>query len=121
MSDREKYKKAARGDVAYNMMRLWQGAVGVAPTDGLVSPAYVVAKPYPGTVSDYFVELFRTDACKAEINKYSRGIVLDRNRLYWDEFKQLPVCVPPTEEQAAILRFLDHVDRKIRRFIQAKR
>jgi type I restriction enzyme S subunit len=38
MSDREKYKRAARGDIAYNMMRMWQGAVGVAPVDGLVSP-----------------------------------------------------------------------------------
>ena len=42
MSDREKYKWAAKDDLAYNMMRLWQGAVGVAPIDGLVSPAYVV-------------------------------------------------------------------------------
>ncbi len=121
MSDRGKYKRAAQGDIAYNMMRLWQGAVGVVPTDGLVSPAYVVARPYPGNESAFFVELFRTDACKAEINKYSRGIVSDRNRLYWDEFKQMPVCVPPTEEQVAILRYLDHADQNIRRFIQAKR
>jgi hypothetical protein len=35
MSDREKYKRAAQGDIAYNMMRMWQGAVGVAPVDGL--------------------------------------------------------------------------------------
>src|SRR4051794_39237658 len=45
MSDRDKYKRAVKGDVAYNMMRLWQGAVGIAPVDGLVSPAYVVARP----------------------------------------------------------------------------
>jgi len=54
MSDREKYKKAARGDIAYNMMRMWQGAVGVAPVDGLISPAYVVAKPFFSTESRYF-------------------------------------------------------------------
>ena len=46
MSDLGKYKRAAKGDVAYNMMRMWQGAVGVSPVDGLVSPAYVVARPY---------------------------------------------------------------------------
>lgn len=44
MTDRSKYKRAARGDIAYNMMRMWQGAVGVAPADGLISPAYVVAR-----------------------------------------------------------------------------
>ena len=45
MSSRELYKRAAQKDIAYNMMRMWQGAVGVAPVDGLVSPAYVVAVP----------------------------------------------------------------------------
>ncbi len=44
MADRSKYKRAVKGDIAYNMMRMWQGAVGVAPVDGLISPAYVVAR-----------------------------------------------------------------------------
>src|SRR5271169_1748522 len=46
MTDRSKYQRAMQGDIAYNMMRMWQGAVGVVPEDGLVSPAYVVARPY---------------------------------------------------------------------------
>ena len=58
MSDREKYKRAVKGDIAYNMMRMWQGAVGVAPEDGLVSPAYVVAQPFSATESRYFAYLF---------------------------------------------------------------
>src|ERR1700747_3010907 len=33
--DVTRYKFAERGDLAYNMMRMWQGAVGVVPTDGL--------------------------------------------------------------------------------------
>ena len=44
MADRAKYKRAAKGDIAYNIMRMWQGAVGIAPCDGLISPAYVVAQ-----------------------------------------------------------------------------
>ena len=87
MSDREKYKRAAKGDIAYNMMRMWQGAVGVAPVDGLVSPAYVVARPYPEVEPRYFSYLFRTDAYKNVLDGYSRGIVKDRNRLYWEDFK----------------------------------
>lgn len=54
MSDREKYKRAVQGDIAYNMMRMWQGALGAAPVDGLVSPAYVVARPLAGTDTRYF-------------------------------------------------------------------
>ncbi len=61
MSDRAKYKQAVKGDIAYNMMRMWQGAIGVAPVDGLISPAYVVARPYD-VDSRYDAYLFRTDA-----------------------------------------------------------
>ena len=94
MADRDKYKRAAKGDIAYNMMRMWQGAVGVAPIDGLVSPAYVVARPHAQTVTGYFGYLFRVGAYMDEVNNYSRGIVSDRNRLYWDEFKQMPSLFP---------------------------
>ncbi len=121
MSDREKYKRARQGDVAYNMMRMWQGAVGVAPVDGLISPAYIAAQPLPQTDARYYEYLFRIDDYKNEINKFSRGIVSDRNRLYWEDFKQIPSPFPPPEEQAAIVRFLDHADWRIRRYIRAKR
>ena len=120
MSEKGKYKRARRTDIAYNMMRMWQGALGFVPVDGLVSPAYVVAKPLPGTESRYFEFLFRTDAYMAEVNNYSRGIVSDRNRLYWDEFKQIPSPYPPQDEQASIVQFLDHAERRIRRYIRAK-
>jgi hypothetical protein len=74
-------------------------AVGVVPTDGLVSPAYIVARPYPEVESRYSAYLFRTEAYMNEVNKHSRGIVTDRNRLYWDEFKQMPSPCPPPQEQ----------------------
>ena len=121
MSDRDKYKRAVKGDIAYNMMRLWQGAVGTAPVDGLVSPAYVVARPFAEVDSRYYAYLFRTDAYMNEVNKYSRGIVTDRNRLYWDEFKQMPSPFPPTDEQRAIANFLDHHGQAVRRFIRNRR
>src|SRR5262249_23640689 len=56
-----------------------------------------------------------------EIDAASRGIVKDRNRLYWDQFKQMRSLVPPRDEQAAIVRFLDHANRTIDGFIRAKR
>lgn len=121
MSDREQYKRARLGDIAYNMMRMWQGAVGVAPEDGLISPAYIVAAPLRETDTRYYEYLFRTVAYMNEVNKFSRGIVSDRNRLYWEDFKQMPSPCPPPEEQSAIVRFLDHADRRIRRYIRAKR
>jgi type I restriction enzyme S subunit len=121
MNDREKYKRAAKGDIAYNMMRMWQGALGAAPVDGLVSPAYVVARPYPGTETRYFSYLFRTAAYMAEVDGYSRGIVKDRNRLYWQDFKQMPSCYPPPDEQTAIADYLDANAVLVRKFIRNRR
>ena len=107
MSDHSMYKRAVKGDIAYNMMRMWQGAVGVAPVDGLVSPAYVVARPMADTEPRYFDHLYHTSAYMTEVNKYSRGIVKDRNRLYWEDFKQMPTPCPPPDEQCAIADYID--------------
>ncbi|WP_215844595.1 NADAR domain-containing protein [Acidithiobacillus montserratensis] len=121
MSQKEKYKRAAKGDIAYNMMRMWQGAVGPAPVDGLVSPAYVVVKPYDEANSSYYSYLFRTAAYMQEVNKFSRGIVADRNRLYWESFKQMPSLVPPRPEQDQIVAYLRAQDAHIARYILVKR
>ena len=121
MSDLGKYKRAVKGDLAYNTMRMWQGALGVCPVDGLVSPAYVVARPYLGVDARYFAALFRTGDYMAEIDSASRGIVKDRNRLYWDQFKQMQSPCPPPAEQVAIMRFLDWANSRLERAIRAKR
>jgi len=121
MSDRDQYKRAVQGDIAYNMMRMWQGAVGIVPVDGLVSPAYVVARTFSGVNSRYYAYLFRTPAYMGAVDTYSRGIVKDRNRLYWQDFKRMPSVVPPIDEQDQIVRFLDGVGSKVQRFIRNKR
>ena len=121
IADRSKYQRAVCGDIAYNMMRMWQGAVGIAPVDGLVSPAYVVARPFPETDTAYYAYMFRTAAYMREIDVFSRGIVPDRNRLYWESFKQMPSVYPPLEEQRLIVRFLDWHGAQTARLIRAKK
>ncbi|CAH0243316.1 restriction endonuclease subunit S [Roseomonas sp. CECT 9278] len=121
MADRAKYKRAAQGDIAYNIMRMWQGAVGIAPCDGLISPAYVVAKPFDGVESRFYAYLFRTSAYMREVDFASRGIVPDRNRLYWQYFKPLLSPAPPPEEQRRIADFLDDYTAQVQRLIAAKR
>ena len=121
MTDRDKYKRAAKGDIAYNMMRLWQGAVGVVPTDGLVSPAYVVARPLQGVDVAYYDHLFRTDSYKQQVNRNSRGIVSDRNRLYWDAFKRMVSPFPPPHEQRRIVEYLQAASDRIDAGVDAAR
>jgi type I restriction enzyme, S subunit len=80
-----------------------------------------VAVPLFDTQPRYFVQLFCTEAYKNVVNIFSRGIVSDRNRLYWEDFKQIPTPFPPADEQAAIVRFLNHANVKIERAIRVKR
>lgn len=37
-----------------------------------------------------------------------------------EHFELIYSCVPPSSEQAAIVKFLDYMDRRIRRYIRAK-
>jgi type I restriction enzyme S subunit len=121
MGNRGLYKRALAGDIAYNTMRMWQGAVGVAPTAGLISPAYVVARPFAAANSDYYSYLYRTSAYLGEINRNSRGIVADRNRLYWADFKQISSIAPPLGEQRAIVRYIRGIEIEVNAAVRARR
>jgi type I restriction enzyme S subunit len=101
------YKVARKGDVVFNKMRMWQGAVGVAPQDGLVSPDYIVAAPTGTLLSDYAGQLFRTEQFSAECARRSHGIVWDRLRLYWEGFRDIELPLPPWNEQRAILDYIE--------------
>jgi len=95
-------KKVCKNDIAYNMMRMWQGALGVAPEDCLVSPAYIVLAPAKGTVPNFFQYMFKLPAILLLLTSHSRGLTKDRLRLYYDDFAQIPLPCPSTEEQQRI-------------------
>ena len=106
-------KKACNGDIAYNMMRMWQGACGVAPEDCLVSPAYVVLKPKKGVYPDFFQVLFKLHGVIQLLTAYSRGLTKDRLRLYFDDFTAVPLTVPGYDEQKRIADCLSALDTRI--------
>ena len=120
IEDLNAYKRAAKGDIAYNTMRMWQGAVGDVPVDGLVSPAYVVARPIKPINSRFYSYLFRTETFQTETNRHSYGIVSDRNRLYWLGFKNIVIPIPSREEQDRIVAFLDQKTAEIDALIAKK-
>jgi len=43
-----------------------------------------------------------------------------RQNLSWEDFKYLTFVLPSLPEQAAIVRYLDYVDRRVRRLVRAK-
>ena len=108
IEDKTKYIRVRPGDIAFNMMRAWQGAIGAVRVDGMVSPAYTIAVPRPCLDARYFEYQYRTPGFIQQMDRYSKGITDFRKRLYWDGFKQLISLVPPIEEQLAIVELIEH-------------
>ncbi|WP_202385961.1 restriction endonuclease subunit S [Alteraurantiacibacter aestuarii] len=118
-ADFNTYKVARKGSIAFNKMRMWQGAVGVTPTDGLISPDYVVAEPSENIDADFAGLLFRTPAFSAECARHSQGITWDRLRLYWDGFRDISIGLPPLDEQRKIAKMQAQEASKIDRLASA--
>ena len=106
-------KQVHRGDLAYNTMRMWQGAVAIADERGMVSAAYTVLQPKSETSSEFFNYLFCTPPSLYKLWAYSYGITNDRLRLYFKDFAVIPFRVPTLPEQQKIATFLALVDRRL--------
>jgi len=117
--DKSNYKFVRPGDIAYNKMRAWQGAVGVSDHFGIISPAYVVQRPRGG-LSRYFHYLLRTPSFAKEAERWSYGITSDMWSLRPRHFKMIYGCFPPINEQTAIINCLNYVDTHVRRYGRTK-
>lgn len=106
IEDKTKYLLVKPGDIAFNMMRAWQGAIGAVRTEGMVSPAYIVAKPKSYISAEYFEYQYRCPDFIKQMDRFSKGITDFRKRLYWDGFKQLYTVVPPQNEQSQIEAYI---------------
>ncbi|MFZ1827885.1 MAG: restriction endonuclease subunit S [Candidatus Competibacteraceae bacterium] len=115
------YKRVSVNDLVINIMLAWNGSMGVSRFDGIASPAYCVYRFNKGVQPWYFHQLFRLPLYKGRIKTASTGVVESRLRLYSDDLGRIEALLPPPDEQAAIVRFLDHANRKIDGFIRAKR
>lgn len=108
--DKTNYKVVRVNDIAYNTMRMWQGASGVSGLEGIVSPAYTVVTLRDGSV-DFFKHLFKQPRTVFNFFRYSQGMTSDTWNLKFQQFSEVSVTIPETkDEQAKIALFLDTVD-----------
>ncbi len=118
--DKSKYKLIKVGDIAYNRMRMWQGALGYSDYQGITSPAYVVLKPKMEINQRFYHYMFRTGFYTNYSKRFSYGIVDDQLSLRYVDFKRMYSIVPPLETQNAIVTYLDRKTQKIQEFIAKK-
>lgn len=113
IEDKSQYKRAATGDLVFNMMRAWQGAIGTVRTEGMVSPAYIVAKPNDKVYPPFMDYYMKAPRMVGMINRQSYGVTDFRKRLYWDSFAPIPCVLPPVREQKKIAEILSTQDKAI--------
>ena len=112
--DKSKYKKVCAGDIAYNSMRMWQGASGCSPYEGIVSPAYTVLTPNSGINSKCMAYQFKLPATIHTFKINSQGITSDNWNLKFPALSEIDIYVSPYEqEQAKIAAYFANLDHLI--------
>ncbi len=111
--DKSNYKIVRAGDMVYNSMRMWQGANGISPWDGIVSPAYTVLKPRMLISNGFFAALFKTHRLINEFRKNSQGMTSDTWNLKYPQIETIKTCIPALDEQEKIAEFLMALDQRI--------
>jgi type I restriction enzyme S subunit len=124
--DLGKYKRCLPGDVVLNRMRAFQGAIGIAPEAGIVSPDYVVLRMLQSTDARFVHHLFRSSWFVAEMTARLRGIGgsdqgnVRTPRINVEDFGEISLPLPPLDEQREIADFLDAETARIDALIEKK-
>lgn len=113
--DKSKYKKVCVGDIAYNSMRMWQGASGYSPYEGIVSPAYTVLSPITDVVDSKCISyLFKRSDMTHVFQMNSQGITSDNWNLKYPALSEIEIMVSPyLAEQHKIAAYLSRIDNLI--------
>ena len=104
--DKTAYKHVCAGDLVFNMMRAWQGAIGSAKCEGMVSPAYIVAEPNEKVFPPFMDYYVKRKEFIEQVNTLSYGVTDFRKRLYWDSFIKVKCRLPSVIEQRRIAEML---------------
>ena len=112
--DLSKYKRVEVGDIAYNSMRMWQGASGYSPYAGILSPAYTVITPKNGISSLFFAYLIKRPPMIHLFEINSQGLTSDTWNLKFPAFSQIEASAPfSVEEQDRIAELFGILDNLI--------
>lgn len=114
-SDRSNYKLVLKDDIAYNTMRMWQGASGCSPySRGIVSPAYTVITPNVGVCSVFFAFYFKTNGLINKFRLNSQGLTKDTWNLKYPAFSSISILYPTNVlEQQRIASYFTSLDKQI--------
>lgn len=108
--DKRNYKVVKKGDIPYNSMRMWQGAVGNSQYDGIVSPAYTILVPTDEANDKFFMELFKKENSLQRFKRWSQGLTSDTWNLKYPALSTMQFFIPSIKEQKRIANCLQELD-----------
>ena len=112
--DKSKYKKVCIGDIAYNSMRMWQGASGYSPYNGIVSPAYTVLVANEDVNSKCIAYQFKLPRMIHAFQINSQGITSDNWNLKFPTLSDISIYISRSiDEQGKIASLLESLDNLI--------
>lgn len=119
--DITRYKIVRPDDIVVNCMNVIIGSVGLSEHTGCLSPVYyVLTRRSKADDPRYLNAYFQTKPFQLSLVRIGNGILAHRMRIPMELLKCQPFPRPPSDEQAAIVRFLNHANARIRRYIHAK-
>ena len=105
------YWRVYPDDIVYNTMRMWQGASARSDYFGIVSPAYTVCCPAPGSSARFLSYSLKLPEHIRIFRGRSQGLTSDVWNLHFDEFARIRLkFVPGYVEQERIAAILSSVD-----------
>ena len=114
------YQGIRVGDLVIHAMDASAGSVGVSDSDGKGTPVYSVCRPTPSANAHFFSLVIREMARNQWISALATGIRERSTDFRYSTLATQLLPLPPPKEQAAIVRYLDDADQRIRTYLSAK-
>ena len=112
-------KRFRSGDVLFGKLRPYLAKVTRPTGDGVCVGEFLILRPrHSNATAPYMEQLLRSKPIIDTVNSSTFGAKMPRAD--WQFMGGMAITLPSLAEQAAIVRFLDHADRRIRRYIRAK-
>ena len=118
------YTSIYRGDVLFptsgeTIEEIGKSAVNLMNSQVLCGGDLIVFRPKIPVEPKFAGYALDCPAAQTQKSQMGRGITI--MHIYTNQLKYLWLSLPPLTEQRAIVRYLDYVDRRIRRYTSAKR
>ncbi|EAH0127512.1 restriction endonuclease subunit S [Listeria monocytogenes] len=108
--DKSNYKVVKKGDIAYNSMRMWQGASGYSSYDGILSPAYTVIYPRKDIDTIFIAYMFKKIDMIQTFQRNSQGLTSDTWNLKFPSLSTIKIKIPANDEQIKITNLFQKLE-----------